>query len=285
MELSGGIRDDESLAAALATGAARVNIGTAALEDPDWCDRVIAEYGDRVAVGLDVRGRTLAARGWTRDGGDLCEVLARLDAAGCARYVVTDITKDGTLRGPEPGPAARGVRRAPTGPVVACGGVSSLDDLRALADAGPRRRRGRDRRQGAVRGRVHLAEALATWRRWVTDAGREPGDGHPARVGRPVGGAVRLLPGGPGRSSLAWTAGCTATVDGRVVHVGDAAAQTARRCGSGWPRWPRWVRAPATWSGPGCTWSTGRTPTRWAGRTTRSSARSGRRRRWWWSPV
>ena len=96
--------------AALATGAARVNIGTAALEDPQWCDRVVGEYGDRVAIGLDVRGRTLSARGWTRDGGDLFEVLARLDKAGCARYVVTDITKDGTMRGPEPGPAARGLR-------------------------------------------------------------------------------------------------------------------------------------------------------------------------------
>src|SRR5436305_9774217 len=79
VELSGGIRDDASLRAALGTGAARVNIGTAALEDPDWCDRVVGEYGDRVAIGLDVRGRTLAARGWTRDGGDLCEGLERRD--------------------------------------------------------------------------------------------------------------------------------------------------------------------------------------------------------------
>ena len=100
VELSGGIRDDESLAAALATGCRRVNLGTAALESPDWCARAIAEYGDRIAVGLDVRGTRLAARGWTREGGDLYETLARLDAEGCARYVVTDITKDGTLRGP-----------------------------------------------------------------------------------------------------------------------------------------------------------------------------------------
>ena len=123
VELSGGIRDDESLAAALATGCSRVNIGTAALEDPDWCARVIAEHGDRIAVGLDVRGTTLAARGWTQEGGDLWEMLDRLDADGCARYVVTDVTKDGTLRGPEPGPAARGLRRAPTGrwsPPAAC---------------------------------------------------------------------------------------------------------------------------------------------------------------------
>src|SRR5690606_32595008 len=99
-ELSGGIRDDESLEAALATGCARANIGTAALEDPDWCRKIVATHGDKIAVGLDVRGTTLAARGWTRDGGDLWEVLARLEEDGCPRYVVTDVTKDGTLRGP-----------------------------------------------------------------------------------------------------------------------------------------------------------------------------------------
>jgi len=100
VEMSGGIRDDESLSAALGTGAARVNIGTAALEHPEWCAKAIAEHGDRIAVGLDVRGRTLAARGWTREGGDLYDVLARLDSEGCARYVVTDVNKDGMLQGP-----------------------------------------------------------------------------------------------------------------------------------------------------------------------------------------
>ena len=132
VELSGGIRDDGSLAAAMATGCRRVNIGTAALEDPDWCASAIARYGDRVAVGLDVRGRTLAARGWTRDGGDLFEVLARLDEQGCARYVVTDVTKDGTLRGPNL-ELLQQVCAATDAPVVASGGVSSLDDLVALA--------------------------------------------------------------------------------------------------------------------------------------------------------
>jgi phosphoribosylanthranilate isomerase len=132
VELSGGIRDDASLTAALGTGAARVNIGTAALEDPDWCDRVVGEYGDRVAIGLDVRGHTLAARGWTRDGGDLFEVLARLDKAGCARYVVTDIRRDGTLTGPNLDLLGE-VCGATTAPVIASGGVSTLDDLRALA--------------------------------------------------------------------------------------------------------------------------------------------------------
>ena len=132
VELSGGIRDDESLTRALATGAARVNIGTAALEDPDWCDRVVGEYGERVAIGLDVRGRTLAARGWTRDGGDLFEVLARLNKAGCARYVVTDILKDGMMRGPNLD-LLRDVCAHTSAPVIASGGVSTLDDLRALA--------------------------------------------------------------------------------------------------------------------------------------------------------
>ncbi|MDY7087787.1 MAG: bifunctional 1-(5-phosphoribosyl)-5-((5-phosphoribosylamino)methylideneamino)imidazole-4-carboxamide isomerase/phosphoribosylanthranilate isomerase PriA [Actinomycetota bacterium] len=136
VELSGGIRDDESLTRALSTGCARVNIGTAALEDPQWCDRVVAEYGDRVAIGLDVRGRTLSARGWTRDGGDLYEVLARLDKAGASRYVVTDITKDGTMRGPNL-ELLREVCAATDKPVIASGGVSKLDDLRALATLEP----------------------------------------------------------------------------------------------------------------------------------------------------
>ena len=132
VELSGGIRDDASLAAALATGCARVNLGTAALESPQWCARAIAEHGDRVAVGLDVRGTTLAARGWTQEGGDLWEVLARLDAEGCARYVVTDVRRDGTLTGPNLELLGQ-VCAATDRPVVASGGVSSLADLRAIA--------------------------------------------------------------------------------------------------------------------------------------------------------
>jgi 1-(5-phosphoribosyl)-5-[(5-phosphoribosylamino)methylideneamino] imidazole-4-carboxamide isomerase/N-(5'phosphoribosyl)anthranilate isomerase len=132
VELSGGIRDDDSLAAALATGCRRVNIGTAALEDPQWCARVIAEHGDRVAIGLDVRGHTLAARGWTRSGGDLFDVLARLDAEGCARYVVTDVNKDGMLQGPNV-QLLREVCERTDAPVVASGGISTLDDLRVLA--------------------------------------------------------------------------------------------------------------------------------------------------------
>ncbi|MCX4685048.1 bifunctional 1-(5-phosphoribosyl)-5-((5-phosphoribosylamino)methylideneamino)imidazole-4-carboxamide isomerase/phosphoribosylanthranilate isomerase PriA [Kitasatospora purpeofusca] len=132
VELSGGIRDDASLAAALATGCTRVNLGTAALESPDWVAKVIAEHGDRIAVGLDVIGTTLRGRGWTSEGGQLFEVLARLDAEGCARYVVTDVDRDGTLTGPNL-QLLRDVCAATDRPVVASGGVSSLDDLVAIA--------------------------------------------------------------------------------------------------------------------------------------------------------
>jgi phosphoribosylanthranilate isomerase len=136
VEMSGGIRDDLSLERALGTGCARVNLGTAALEDPEWTARAIARFGGRVAVGLDVRGTTLAARGWTQEGGDLWEVLERLDVAGCARYVVTDVTKDGTLRGPNL-KLLRQVCAATPAPVVASGGVSSLEDLAALRSLVP----------------------------------------------------------------------------------------------------------------------------------------------------
>lgn len=133
VELSGGIRDDESLAAALATGCTRVNLGTAALERPEWCAQAITEYGERIAVGLDVRGTTLAARDWTQEGGELFGTLARLDAEGCARYVVTDVSKDGTLEGPNLD-LLRSVCHATDRPVVASGGVGSLEDLHSLAE-------------------------------------------------------------------------------------------------------------------------------------------------------
>ena len=131
VELSGGIRDDDSLRRALATGCRRVNLGTAALENPDWTAKVIAEFGDRIAVGLDVRGRTLAARGWTKEGGDLYETIERLDKNGCARYVVTDVTKDGTLKGPNL-ELLRSVCEVSKTPIVASGGISSLADIQAL---------------------------------------------------------------------------------------------------------------------------------------------------------
>jgi phosphoribosylformimino-5-aminoimidazole carboxamide ribotide isomerase/phosphoribosylanthranilate isomerase len=132
VELSGGIRDDESLKRAIATGCTRINLGTAALENPEWTSRVIAEYGDLIAVGLDVRGQTLAARGWTSEGGDLFETLERLDRDGCARYVVTDVAKDGTLTGPN-FELLKSVCAATTRPVVASGGISNLTDIADLA--------------------------------------------------------------------------------------------------------------------------------------------------------
>lgn len=136
IELSGGIRDDASLEAALAAGATRVNLGTAALEDPAWTESAIKQYGDKIAVGLDVRGTTLAARGWTQEGGELFEVLERLEEAGCARYVVTDVTKDGTLKGPNI-ELLKSVLAKTKKPVVASGGISTLDDIAALRELVP----------------------------------------------------------------------------------------------------------------------------------------------------
>lgn len=132
VELSGGIRDDESLRRALATGCRRVNLGTAALENPEWTARVIAEHGDRIAVGLDVRGHILAARGWTQEGGNLFETIERLERDGCARYVVTDVTKDGTLKGPNL-ELLKEVCAVTKKPVVASGGIASLADIAALS--------------------------------------------------------------------------------------------------------------------------------------------------------
>ena len=132
VELSGGIRDDESLRRALATGCTRVNLGTAALENPEWTAQVISQYGERIAVGLDVRGHTLAARGWTKEGGDLFETIERLDRNGCARYVVTDVAKDGTLMGPN-FELLKEVCAATKKPVVASGGISSIADIEGLA--------------------------------------------------------------------------------------------------------------------------------------------------------
>jgi 1-(5-phosphoribosyl)-5-[(5-phosphoribosylamino)methylideneamino] imidazole-4-carboxamide isomerase/N-(5'phosphoribosyl)anthranilate isomerase len=163
VEMSGGIRDDESLEAAMSTGCRRVNIGTAALEQPAWCAAAIASYGDRVAVGLDVRGRTLAARGWTQEGGDLFEVLARLDAEGCARYVVTDVNKDGMLQGPNLD-LLRSVCAETDRPVVASGGITELSDLAALAGLVPEGVEGAIVGTALYEGRFTLEDALALTR-------------------------------------------------------------------------------------------------------------------------
>ncbi|WP_437582176.1 bifunctional 1-(5-phosphoribosyl)-5-((5-phosphoribosylamino)methylideneamino)imidazole-4-carboxamide isomerase/phosphoribosylanthranilate isomerase PriA [Paramicrobacterium sp. CJ85] len=159
IELSGGIRDDESLEAALDSGAKRINLGTAALENPEWAANVIGQYGEAIAVGLDVRGTTLAARGWTRDGGDLWQVLARLEEAGCARYVVTDVTKDGTLKGPNI-ELLKQVLDHTERPVVASGGVSSLDDIAALRDLVPLGLEGAIVGKALYAGAFTLAEAI-----------------------------------------------------------------------------------------------------------------------------
>ena len=163
VELSGGIRDDESLRRALATGCERVNLGTAALEDPEWTAKVIAEFGDRIAVGLDVRGHTLAARGWTREGGDLFETLARLDRDGCARYIVTDVAKDGTLTGPNL-ELLREVCAATSKPVVASGGVSTLADLEAIKSLTAIGVEGAIVGKALYTGAFTLQEAIATCR-------------------------------------------------------------------------------------------------------------------------
>jgi len=167
VEMSGGIRDDESLDRALSTGCTRVNIGTAAMENPDWVREVIARHGEAIAIGLDVRGRTLAARGWTREGGDLYEALERLDAEGCARYVITDVLKDGMLKGPNLD-LYRDVCSRTKASVVASGGVSSLDDLRALASLTP------IGVEGAIVGKALYAGAF-TLEEALTAASRETG--------------------------------------------------------------------------------------------------------------
>ncbi len=161
VELSGGIRDDASLAMALGTGCRRVNLGTAALEDPEWCAKAMAEHGDRIAVGLDVRGTTLAARGWTEEGGDLWQTLERLERDGCSRYVVTDVTKDGTLRGPNL-QLLRDVAERTEAPIVASGGVSSLADLEAIAALVPIGVEGAIVGKALYAGAFTLQEALAT---------------------------------------------------------------------------------------------------------------------------
>lgn len=167
VELSGGIRDDESLEAALATGCARVNLGTAALEDPQWCARAIAKHGERIAVGLDVRiidgEHRLRGRGWVSDGGDLWEVLERLERDGCSRYVVTDVTKDGTLTGPNLD-LLREVCAATDAPVVASGGVSTIEDLIAIAELVPEGVEGSIVGKALYAGRFTLPEALAAVR-------------------------------------------------------------------------------------------------------------------------
>jgi len=136
VELSGGIRDDASLERALATGCRRVNIGTAALENPAWCERVIGTHGDRIGIAIDVKGSNLAARGWVREGGDWAQAVTRLSDAGCRTFVVTDVASDGMLTGPNLD-LLRRVCALTDAEVIASGGIAQLDDLRALRSLGP----------------------------------------------------------------------------------------------------------------------------------------------------
>lgn len=133
VELSGGIRDDETLVRALDTGCTRVNIGTAALENPQWCIKAIEKYGEKIAISLDVRGQKLAARGWVREGGDLYPTIELLNQAGCARFVVTDVLSDGMLTGPNLD-LLRDVCQRTKAKVVASGGISSLADIAKVRD-------------------------------------------------------------------------------------------------------------------------------------------------------
>lgn len=159
IEMSGGIRDDSSLERALSLNPARINLGTAALENPDWTRKVIAEHGDVIAVGLDVRGDVLAARGWTKEGGNLWEVLDRLNEDGCARYVVTDVTKDGTLQGPNL-ELLRKVAERTDKPVVASGGIATLDDIAALRTMVPHGVEGAITGKALYAGKFTLQQAL-----------------------------------------------------------------------------------------------------------------------------
>ena len=160
VELSGGIRDDDSLRRALSTGCVRVNLGTAALENPSWTSKIIAEFGDRIAVGLDVRGHTLAARGWTKEGGDLFETIERLDKDGCSRYVVTDVNRDGTLSGPNLD-LLKEVCRTTKKPIIASGGVSKLEDLLAIHELTPLGVEGAIVGKAIYSGNLDLKEALS----------------------------------------------------------------------------------------------------------------------------
>jgi len=175
IEMSGGIRDDESLRRALSTGCERVNLGTAALEDPEWTSAAIKEHGERIAVGLDVRGHTLAARGWTTEGGDLWETLGRLDEAGCSRYVVTDVAKDGTMHGPN-FHLLKEVCEATSRPIVASGGIARLEDLHKLADMVPLGIEGAIVGRALYDGAFTLPEALA-----AVEARYDPYEWGPAR--------------------------------------------------------------------------------------------------------
>ena len=131
IQLSGGIKDEQSLNKALATGCSRINIATSALEQLDWVESVIHKHGDKICVSLDVNGKVLSPRGSNKSGGDLFQVITRLDKVRCARYVLTDVNRDGALNGPNL-ELLKEVTSFTKTPIVASGGVSSLNDVKSL---------------------------------------------------------------------------------------------------------------------------------------------------------
>ena len=166
LQVGGGVRDADAARALLDTGVERVVIGTAAVERPELVDELATRYPGRVAVGLDARGNEVAVRGWVEGGGaDLLDLSRRFAASGIAALIVTEIGRDGTLEGPDLAQLGS-VLAAVDLPVVASGGVGTLDDLRALDGLAVDGRRLR----GAIAGRAlyeerfTVAEALAVLR-------------------------------------------------------------------------------------------------------------------------
>jgi phosphoribosylformimino-5-aminoimidazole carboxamide ribotide isomerase len=134
IQVGGGLRDVGSVAAALAAGAERVVIGTAALRDPEFLDRVVAEHGERVVVSVDARGGKVALSGWTEaTAQDIADAVAELSERGVARFLCTEIDVDGTMEGPATAELNR-IAAATDAQIIASGGVGTLAHLKALAD-------------------------------------------------------------------------------------------------------------------------------------------------------
>lgn len=159
IEVGGGLRAIESVAALFDLGINRAILGTAALKDRLFLQSCLARWGEQIAVGIDARNGLVATDGWLETSTMPALTLAReLAAEGVARFIYTDIQRDGTLSGPNLTSLAQ-LQQAISQPIIASGGVSSLADLRALAGLGV---------EGAIVGRalytgeVNLADAIAT---------------------------------------------------------------------------------------------------------------------------
>jgi phosphoribosylformimino-5-aminoimidazole carboxamide ribotide isomerase len=164
VEVGGGVRGADAAATLLDAGAARVVVGTAAVERPALVEELCGAYPGRIAVGLDARGTEVAVRGWLEGSeADLVGLAQRFEGVGLAALIVTEIGRDGTLEGPALEQLAA-VLEASTVPVIASGGVGTLEDLRALADVrvGGRSLAGVIVGRAIYEGRFGVAEALAT---------------------------------------------------------------------------------------------------------------------------